>query len=222
MHSAKFKGENDIVFNVIFRKSFFSSNFLSQIADKGILGDFFLNAIIDNRSHDNYLVFQTQDNPKFLSIVNLLLFEYYWPSTCHTSLVEHYLSILFLELINTLHQYTESNYLIDDNQKNMMKILNYIEGNFSNCSLEDLTKHTHFSTSYIFKLLKSMTGSSFSTLKLQQQLKRAEFLLVNTSLPISEIIEQIGLKNPTYFYNKFKEVYNKTPSEYRKIYARIT
>ena len=220
MHNAKYKGENDIVFNIVFRKSFFSSNFLAEVADKGILGDFFLNAIIDNRSHDNYLVFRTKENPKFFSIVNLLLFEYYWPSTSHASLIEHYLSILFLELINTLHQNSASYYQTHENQKNMMKILKYIEENFSTCSLEGLSKHTHFSTSYIFKLLKSTTGSSFSALKLQQQLKRAEFLLVNTSLSIAEIIEQVGLKNPTYFYNKFKEAYNKTPSEYRKMFAQ--
>ena len=46
--------------------------------------------------------------------------------------------------------------------------------------------------------------SSYSTL-----------FLKTTNLPVLSIAEEVGCKNRTYFYEKFKEVYQMTPEEYR-------
>jgi len=216
IHSAEYKSENDIVFNIVFRKSFFTSHFLSKISDKGILGTFLLNAISSNQSHDSYLIFHTLDNDNYRTIFGLMLSEYIFPSSYSISLIEHYFSILFLELINSLHDYDRYPHL-NEAQKNMVTILKYIEENYAECSLsmEGIAHTTHFSVSYIYKLLKTMTGATFSQLKLEQQMKEVDFLLRNTSLPITEVIEKVGIKNPTYFYKKFKSIYGCTPKEYK-------
>ncbi|WP_440896643.1 AraC family transcriptional regulator [Amphibacillus sp. Q70] len=214
IHSAEYKGENDIVFNLVFRKSFFSSVFLTKFADKGVLGNFLLNAITNNQVNDNYLIFHTEKNKNFRKVFDLLLMEHYFPSLSSISIIEHYFSILFLELINLLNDF-EGYQNLDCDQKDIFAILKYIEENSAICSLNDISEKMHFSTSYIYKLLKKKTGKTFSQLKLEQQMKEADFLLSNTELPVTEILEKIGIKNPTYFYRKFQTVYGYTPKQYR-------
>jgi AraC-like DNA-binding protein/cupin superfamily acireductone dioxygenase involved in methionine salvage len=214
IHSADYKNEKDVVFNLVFRKSFFSTIFLSKFTDKGILGSFLLNAITNDRSNDNYLIFHTEKNRNFRKVFDLLLMEHYFPTISSTSIIEHYFSILFLELINLLNDY-EGYPNMNEDQKNIIIILKYINENYANCSLENIAEKMHFSVSYVYKLLKKMTGNTFTQIKLDQQMKEAHFLLTNTDMSILDILEKIGIKNPTYFYRKFKAIYGYTPNEYR-------
>lgn len=41
-------------------------------------------------------------------------------------------------------------------------------------------------------------------------------LLINTHQPIDEIARQSGYQNLTFFYKKFKELYDCSPKEYRQ------
>ncbi len=214
LHCAEYKKEKDIIFNIVFRKSFFSTNFLARFADKGVLGAFLLHAITSNQSNDNYLIFHTGKNKKFRKVFDLMLYEYYFPTISSISIIEHYFSILFLELINSLNN-CEGYPSLNNEQKNIFIILKYIEENCTSCSLNDIAEQMHFSISYIYKLLKKNIGLTFSDLKLEQQMKEVNFLLTNTRLSILEILEQVGIKNPTYFYTKFKLIYGYTPKEYR-------
>ena len=47
-------------------------------------------------------------------------------------------------------------------------------------------------------------------------MEEARFLLQNSSYTVNEIGEYLGYANQSYFIAKFKEVYSKTPSEFRK------
>jgi len=49
----------------------------------------------------------------------------------------------------------------------------------------------------------------------EERLKAAANLLKTTSLPIVEIMQEVGYENITYFYKIFKEKFKITPSIYR-------
>ncbi|WP_411354486.1 helix-turn-helix domain-containing protein [Trichococcus shcherbakoviae] len=53
------------------------------------------------------------------------------------------------------------------------------------------------------------------TLVKELRLNNACILLKNTDTPIEIISEQIGYRNVTFFYQKFKQAYDMTPHEYR-------
>ena len=40
-------------------------------------------------------------------------------------------------------------------------------------------------------------------------------------MPITQIIEEVGYENLTYFYKIFKAKYNMTPKDYRKVNKKI-
>ena len=50
------------------------------------------------------------------------------------------------------------------------------------------------------------------------RIKNAKQLLVDTSLPLSEIAEKTGFENGYYFSTAFKKEVGLSPSEYRKTY----
>lgn len=49
-----------------------------------------------------------------------------------------------------------------------------------------------------------------------RRLSQAAYLLLGSSLPVSDIIQSAGYDNTSYFYTKFKERYGISPGEYRK------
>ncbi|WEV51471.1 AraC family transcriptional regulator [Lactobacillus sp. ESL0731] len=214
INSVEYKGENDIVFNIIFKKDFFSSTFLSQFSASDTLGKFLLNAIIGQQIKNNFLIFHTHQSKKFKQIFHLILEEHYFPKSNSLQLIENYCSILFFYLSRLIKK-DKDNIIFSTKNKNALMILQEIEKLDGNCSLNSLSQTFHLSTSSIYKLLKNSTGKAFSEIKLEAQLKKACLLLTETSLPILEIAENVGIKNMTFFYKKFESFLGVTPKNYR-------
>lgn len=216
IHSAtNYKCENDIIINIVFKRDFFNSVFLSRLSNKGIISKFLFNSISRNQHKDRYLIFHTTNNLKFHHVMQLLLCEYFEPSTCYTELIQTYITAMFLELINSIC--APDTIINNDNTSydRILEYLNYIEYNYKNCSLKDLAYTFGYNPNYISNILKNSTGYSFSELKSLQQIIEASFLLANSDESINDIIFKVGCNNINYFYKKFKKVFHMTPKEYR-------
>ena len=219
IHSAvSYKEYGDIVINIIFQHEFFDHLFLSKLSQKGIISSFFLDVISKNRAHNQYLIFQTQENFKIHSLIQFLLCEYFSPSQCYHELMQAYSAALFIELINTMYD-SEKYRLSKKNQ--LFSILKYIETHYKNCSLTEIASHFGYSPNYLSNYLKEKTGKSFIEIKISQQMAESTFLLIHSEHTINEIAETVGCNNITYFYNKFYDTYQCTPREYRLKYRQM-
>lgn len=217
IHSAtSLKTYHDMIINIVFKKEFFNSAFLSRLSSKGIITNFLYDAISQNRNHKQYLIFRTQNNFKFHSLIQFLLCEYYFPSSCDHELISVYASAIFIELINTLHEMDEHDQW-SRNHKEIINILQYIEQHYKYVTLDDLANEFGYSKNYLSASLKKHTGKSFVQLKTSQQLTEAAFLFLNSNKSINEIIEKVGCHNYHYFYRKFEEKYCCTPKEFRSL-----
>lgn len=96
-------------------------------------------------------------------------------------------------------------------------ILNYLEEHYmEDISLTSLAEYTHFSPTYLSRLIKKNTSYNFTKLLgLMRMLKAAE-LLSATELKIYVICEKIGINDQRYFSQLFRKTFGKTPAEYRK------
>jgi AraC-like DNA-binding protein len=81
--------------------------------------------------------------------------------------------------------------------------------------IEDLFKHLKISRSQLHNNLKALTGLSTSNYMLLIRLQKASELLECTSLNMSEVAYEVGLKDPNYFSRKFKKEFGMPPSEWR-------
>lgn len=95
-------------------------------------------------------------------------------------------------------------------------VLRYIEFNLIAVTLEDLSNEFQFSKDYFNRLIKNMTGSTFSDYLKEIRLNKAMQLLAETDIDVDKIALEVGYNNKSFFYSLFREKLNMTPSEYRK------
>lgn len=102
-------------------------------------------------------------------------------------------------------------------QARLQIILQYIHENYQNSlTLEELTHLVSLSKSSILNLFHDYVHMTPIEYVLHYKLKRAAQLLDTTENTISYIAQCTGFNNEGYFCRKFKEIFNMTPSQYRK------
>lgn len=96
------------------------------------------------------------------------------------------------------------------------KIAHLMEASHGRCSREMLSASLHYNAEYLNRIVKKYTGKTLLDYGQAIYLEEARRLLVETDLSISDIIASLGFTNRTYFYRLFKDMYGKTPKDYRK------
>ncbi|WP_438444153.1 response regulator transcription factor [Gorillibacterium sp. sgz5001074] len=93
----------------------------------------------------------------------------------------------------------------------------YIETHYrENCSLQAVSAHVHVTPNYLSNLFKRETGIAFSNYVSKLRVEKAKALLTCTKMRMTEIADQVGFDNASYFTTVFKQLAGISPSEYRK------
>ncbi len=95
-------------------------------------------------------------------------------------------------------------------------ILQYIQDNFTDITLEDIAERFHYTPEYTSKLIKTITGRTFTQLLQQIRIEKAQVLLQDTNLSVANIANQIGYETTEHFIRTFKKILEMTPTEYRR------
>lgn len=104
-----------------------------------------------------------------------------------------------------------------DNEKNQKtRILNFLEDNLKTVTLSELAKYLGYTKEYASLIVAKSVGIPFSQILRQKRIEKAAELLTHSELNVSEIIEEIGYSNESFFRKHFKEMYGTTPFGYRK------
>ena len=90
-------------------------------------------------------------------------------------------------------------------------IKKYIEENIAKVTMTDLAKHFNFSVIYFGKFFKKTFNETFRTYIIKVRMQKAFELIVETNLPIKDIIEKVGYADKKNFYKQFKRFANTTP-----------
>ncbi len=97
----------------------------------------------------------------------------------------------------------------------MIEIMNYIQANYIDITLEDLAKHFFLSKPYISKYIKEKSGMTFGDLVKKIRMKKARALLKGSSMTVENIALTVGYQNVEHFNRLFKKTYNMTPVQFR-------
>lgn len=97
------------------------------------------------------------------------------------------------------------------------KATKYVDDNISDGTLnvESMAKAMGMSRVQLYKRLLPITGSTPTEFIRQIRLRRAEQLLRESQLSVSEVAYSVGFNNPRYFSKYFKEMYGVMPSQYK-------
>lgn len=211
-HSIKALGDNDLLINILFRTKNISINLLNDLRrSNNIFYDFLLSQVIEDSNHKrDYLVFTKKRNNEVQETLDRIIDEYYLKRDFSNSIIKSYLSILLVQLVreyplNGPHQENKSSLLA-------IKVLKAIAEEYKTVSLEELANRYNYNKNYLSNIFKSEVGQTFSEVLTRQRLIQAHTLIASTSLPIATIMEQVGIKNKTFFYQKYKNYYKTLPS----------
>jgi AraC family transcriptional regulator, arabinose operon regulatory protein len=78
-----------------------------------------------------------------------------------------------------------------------------------------LAGHMNLNYSYLSAAFKKLTGRSILEVHTKLRMNRAIELMRTTSMPITEISERLGYRNPFYFSRVFRKTTGESPSAYR-------
>ena len=210
------KGENDIVIALTFERDFFDSVFLSRLPGGGILTTFLFEAIANRRRSMHYITIAAEHTGNLFDLLMLLTHEYIFPNIYTPNMLEHYATLVFIELIRGLYYQNQISGRASRIDDNTAHVLDYIEHHHKECTLASTAEEFGYSPNYLSNMLKAKTGETFSKIKLGQQLSEAAYLLLNTERSVESIAKKVGISNLTFFYKKFSASYGMTPKKYRE------
>lgn len=106
-----------------------------------------------------------------------------------------------------------------ENKKIPSKILdaiNYIQTNLqTNITVEHLAERASQNTNYFSRIFTNYTGERPLVYLQKKRIERAQYLMLTTSLPLSEIATETGFDSLSYFSRIFKKTTGHTPSHYK-------
>ncbi|MDC3416247.1 AraC family transcriptional regulator [Aquibacillus salsiterrae] len=211
-HEIEAAEQRDIVINFIIRPDFFEFIFTYLDSDNKIT-EFLIDSLYNQTHNGHYLYFKVSEVEEIQQLIGKMIEEIWYPSVLSQSSIKLYMGLLIIELIKHVDkliqkQETQEHYVT-------LQVLNYIEDNYQEASLEELAKQLNQPSYWLSKHIKKSTNQTFKTLLQDKRLRRAKELLEVTTMPIVEIAEQVGYDNISYFYRIFKGKYDYTPSQYR-------
>lgn len=127
--------------------------------------------------------------------------------------IKNYMEQLTAFTLDQLEQYTSSkgNAFIGSIQK-------YMNDNLSDpsLSLKTLASINFVNASYLSRIFKEYTGTTFMDYLMSIRIEKAKKMLANQTLRIYEIAELVGIHDPNYFSKFFKKYTGETPASFRE------
>lgn len=212
-------GSEDIGINLIILPEFFDA-VLPMLNQKNTLSSFLINTLKKNTNMAGYLHYHVADVLPVQNLVENLIWSLLNQKSNQKQINQRQINqttmgLLFMQLVNETDRIEAGD---PEQNKDMMimQVLKYMEESYQKATLTEIAGHMNQSVSNMSKMIKNHTGKTFKELLQEKRMVRAEQLLKDTRLPITDIIYRIGYDNTSYFHRKFKDQFGVSPRVYRE------
>ncbi|NEW07379.1 response regulator [Paenibacillus sp. SYP-B3998] len=122
---------------------------------------------------------------------------------------------LLLDEVRNAEKAVAACYAQDDKSKLILLIKQYIKSNLHReVSLQEIADTFHMNNSYLSRMFKEVTDSSFTEYVLYEKTEAA-MALMKSGMPLTEISDKLGYQNLSSFTRMFKKVRGISPSRYQ-------
>lgn len=207
--------ENGLIINILIRRSTIQNVFADIFRGSGIISDFFTNSIY-LLDFATCLIFRTQGDKYIREQILEMFGEQINADIYSESIISSMLMIFFNKLARGYKNTAEYPQTVKKQNDSVSQIVSMITENFADITLPDIADKLGYSVVYCSRYIKRITGYTFSGLLKKIRLQKAEDLLRNTALSISEISAVCGYENPENFNRTFRCCYGMSPSAFRE------
>lgn len=204
-------GEDDIAVNFIILPHFFDKTLAMLGEEETPLRRFIIDCLNGNSSSNGYLHFKVSDVLPIQNLVENLLYTLVSDTPNKRQIHQTTMGLLFLQLLN----HTDKISYKDDDNAVIIEVMSYIEENYQNGSLADISNHLHYDFTWLSREIKRKTGKTYTELLQKKRLSQSAFLLKTTKMNISDIAVAVGYENISYFHRLFSRQYGVSPKTYR-------
>jgi AraC-type DNA-binding domain-containing proteins len=205
----KYTENTDLILNIVLPKDLFEKSIFRILFHDAVLNAFFIRYRIENEKQPPFLYLQHKD-PDIDHFIELLMKEYLNKTEYSHVIIESVLTLIFSFLLR------------DDKAKSshgnsaMADIIDYIYLNYQTVSMQSVAAHFNYHPKYLSSLIHKELGQTFRELLVTIKLQNALNYLLYTDYKVDQIVEFIGYKDKSSFYNLFRNVYHMSPAQYRK------
>lgn len=206
-------GEQDIAVNFIILPEFFNMAFSMMGAEENALKEFLVGTLCGKNERASYLYFHVADVLPIQNLVENMVWTIFYNMGNKRSCNQITMGLLLLQLLNYVDKMETGNSRF--NTELIGNVLNYVEEHYKDGSLSELANIMNYDVYWLSREIKKRTGKTYKELLQAKRMNQAVYLLSNTRLPVSDIIESVGYDNTSYFYRIFRERFGVSPKEYR-------
>ena len=211
--------DESIILNILIRRDRLHNIFFNFLNTQNILSSFFLNNIYAHRAND-YIIFHTGNDYEMRRGFLYILWETINKELYYDELMGNTLMLIFGLLIRNYENTAEMPIFAQKSDVQRYALLQYIQENFSTVRLEDVANRFHYTSEYTSKLIKETTGMTFTEITQKVRIEKAQDMLLNTNLSVTQISADVGYEAPEHFIRLFKKHTKMTPSNFRQIHSK--
>lgn len=161
----------------------------------------------------------TNKAPMFHSLVSLLADEVKSSDARLGLTCQALFEALFYLTLDTIDAYYQKPSVATDSVMDLAhQIRAYVDAHVTEeLAVSEIADAFQISASYLARIFKRSIGYPLSKYIIRRRLGEAQTLLLNSSLPISEVSLRVGYPNQSYFTKLFTQSFGVSPLQYRKI-----
>ena len=206
-------GKDDIAVNFIVLPEFFDTAFNMISKEENMLKTFLVDALCGKDGETSYLHFHVADILPVQNLVENIVWTIFYDSSNKRSCTQITMGLLFLQLVNYMDKMETGRNRFDT--EITAAVLSYIDEHYRSGTLSELAEQMNTDIYWLSREIKKRTGKTYKELLQEKRMQQAVWLLSNSAVSVSDIIESVGYDNTSYFYRKFREKYGMSPKEYR-------
>ena len=117
-------------------------------------------------------------------------------------------------LVSAANKMAKSENIIEGRDERIMEIMNYIQNNYADVTMDVLAEKFGLSKPYLSKYIKEKSGMTFQDAVKAARMKKARRLLKESNQTVESIAASVGYENVEHFNRLFKKAYEMTPVSY--------
>ncbi|MCL4441927.1 MAG: AraC family transcriptional regulator [Firmicutes bacterium] len=216
IHSIKQATNQDHMYHIFIDEDLFDLRFFGLIPDDNRFSNYIYESLFINKHSSDYLLINGLDED-ISELIEAIYKEFRVKHRSYIKTIYAYMAILFQKLYRN-----ECSLLGDSVKKDITKkrgqlvqIMDYLQKNYRAATLVSMAKAHYLHPNYLCRLIKELTGKTFTEILNQTRMEMASHFLVSTEKTIEAISHAVGYENPNYFYKIFKDHFGMTPGYYR-------